>query len=88
MSNNKQSSVEILCQKLANKLGLNAITFYIDHQEEIAEAKAIHKEEELELINFTSKIFELGKSEFSYALLTNEEILELYNKTFGGNNEF
>lgn len=45
MSNNKQSSVDILCQKLANKLGLQAITFYIDHQEEIAEAKAMHKEE-------------------------------------------
>jgi hypothetical protein len=46
MSNiDKQSSVDILCQKLANKLGLQAITFYIDHQEEIAEAKAMHKEE-------------------------------------------
>ena len=45
MSNNKQSSVDILCQKLANKLGLQAITFYIDHAEEIAEAKAMHKEE-------------------------------------------
>lgn len=45
MRNNKQSSVDILCQKLANKLGLQAITFYIDHQEEIAEAKAKHMEE-------------------------------------------
>jgi hypothetical protein len=45
MNNNKQSSVDILCQKLANKLGLQAITFYIDHAEEIAEAKSMHKEE-------------------------------------------
>jgi len=51
MSNNKQSSVDILCQKLANKLGLQAITFYIDHQEEIAEAKAMHKEEIIDAYN-------------------------------------
>ena len=46
MSNNKQSSIDILCGKLAMKLGIpQAITFYIDHQEEIAEAKAKHMEE-------------------------------------------
>ena len=45
MSNYKQSSVDILCQKLANKLGLQAITFYIDHQEEIAEGKAMQQEQ-------------------------------------------
>ena len=45
MTNNKQSSVDILCQKLANKLGLQAITFYIDHQEEIAEGKAMQQEQ-------------------------------------------
>lgn len=45
MNNNKQSSVDILCQKLANKLGLQAITFYIDHAEEIAEAKAMEKKQ-------------------------------------------
>jgi hypothetical protein len=51
MSNNKQSSIDILCGKLAMKLGIpQAITFYIDHQEEIAEAKAMHKEE---IINAT-----------------------------------
>ena len=39
MSNNKQSSIDILCGKLAMKLGIpQAITFYIDHQEEIEEA--------------------------------------------------
>ena len=46
MTNNKQSSIDILCGKLAMKLGIpQAITFYIDHAEEIAEAKAMHKEE-------------------------------------------
>ena len=47
MSNNKQqTAVDILCGKLAMKLGIpQAITFYIDHAEEIAEAKAMHKEE-------------------------------------------
>ena len=41
MSNNKQqTAVDILCGKLAMKLGIpQAITFYIDHQEEIREAK-------------------------------------------------
>ena len=47
MKNNKQqTAVDILCGKLAMKLGIpQAITFYIDHAEEIAEAKAMHKEE-------------------------------------------
>ena len=41
MTNNKQqTAVDILCGKLAMKLGIpQAITFYIDHQEEIKEAK-------------------------------------------------
>jgi len=47
MSNNKQqTAVDILCGKLAMKLGIpQAITFYIDHQEEIREAKEMHKKE-------------------------------------------
>ena len=51
MTNNKQqTAVDILCGKLAMKLGIpQAITFYIDHAEEIAEAKAMHKEETLKL---------------------------------------
>jgi hypothetical protein len=40
------------------------------------------QEEKLNLINFTSNIFELGKSHFNYVLITPEEILELYNETF------
>jgi hypothetical protein len=46
MTNNKQqTAVDILCGKLAMKLGIpQAITFYIDHQEEIKEAKEMEKE--------------------------------------------
>ena len=46
MTNNKQqTAVDILCGKLAMKLGIpQAITFYIDHQEEIREAKEMEKE--------------------------------------------
>ena len=46
MSNNKQqTAVDILCGKLAMKLGIpQAITFYIDHQEEIREAKEMQKQ--------------------------------------------
>jgi len=54
-------------------------------QELLQQAKAIEKEHELNLIKFTKEIFELGKSHFSYAIITNEEILELYNETYGGN---
>ena len=46
MTNDKQqTAVDILCGKLAMKLGIpQAITFYIDHQEEIKEAKEIEEE--------------------------------------------
>jgi hypothetical protein len=46
MTNNKQqTAVEILCGKLAMKLGIpQAITFYIDHQEEIREAKEMERQ--------------------------------------------
>jgi hypothetical protein len=49
MTNNKQqTAVEILCGKLAMKLGMpQAITFYIDHQEEIKEAKEMEKEQKI-----------------------------------------
>ena len=55
MTNNKQqTAVDILCGKLAMKLGIpQAITFYIDHQEEIREAKEMHKEE---MVMFVLKI--------------------------------
>ena len=51
MTNNKQqTAVEILCGKLAMKLGIpQAITFYIDHQEEIREAKEMQKQMTIKL---------------------------------------
>ena len=78
MSNNKQqTAVDILCGKLAMKLGIpQAITFYIDHQEEIREAKEMEKEklEDAWVEGFKnwnpSKTFE-----------------QYYNETYGGNNE-
>ena len=78
MKNNKQqTAVDILCGKLAMKLGIpQAITFYIDHQEEIREAKEMEKEklEDAWVEGFKnwnpSKTFE-----------------QYYNETFGGNNE-
>ena len=74
MTNNKQqTAVDILCGKLAMKLGIpQAITFYIDHAEEIAEAKAMHKEE-------IEKSWVGGKNCLSAE--------QYYNETFGGNNE-
>jgi hypothetical protein len=70
MTNNKQqTAVDILCGKLAMKLGIpQAITFYIDHQEEIREAKEMHKEECINLLNTHNDIFDSSE--------------EHYNKTF------
>jgi hypothetical protein len=79
MTNNKQqTAVDILCGKLAMKLGIpQAITFYIDHAEEIAEAKAMHKEEIKEAL--IDGAINAGCIEY--------RILHYYNETFGGNNE-
>ena len=78
MSNNKQSSIDILCGKLAMKLGIpQAITFYIDHAEEIAEAKAIHKEEIKEALIDGSM----------NSTLIEYRIPQYYNETFGGNDD-
>ena len=79
MTNNKQSSIDILCGKLAMKLGIpQAITFYIDHAEEIAEAKAMHKEE-------IEKSYNNGWNNGYYGKDCWEK--NYYNETFGGNNE-
>ena len=76
MSNNKQSSIDILCGKLAMKLGIpQAITFYIDHQEEIAEAKAMHKEE---IMNARTNGMDFVKERWGEAR-TN---IAYYNETF------
>ena len=81
MNNNKQSSVEWLCERLALKLGVPmAISFYIDHAEEIAEAKAMHKEE---VLNFDALLdkHQDDSMDNNTIYLTREEF---YNKTFGG----
>ena len=79
MTNNKQqTAVDILCGKLAMKLGIpQAITFYIDHAEEIAEAKAMHKEE-------IENAYREGWMENIRCKHTPNRY---YNETFGGNNE-
>jgi len=69
MTNNKQqTAVDILCGKLAMKLGIpQAITFYIDHQEEIREAKEMEKEQkriELPSDEEIKKMMELDGMEF------------------------
>lgn len=80
MTNNKQqTAVDILCGKLAMKLGIpQAITFYIDHQEEIREAKEMHKEETIEFaINYTYGTKRVGAS-------LKEDFIKLYQQTYGG----
>jgi hypothetical protein len=42
----QQTAIQWLCMKLSSKLGMpNAIGFYIDHQEEIFEAKEMEKQQ-------------------------------------------
>jgi uncharacterized protein YoaH (UPF0181 family) len=84
MTNNKQqTAVEWLIDQMFKQGyfdGNKPLTFTnLDHLQQ--QAKEMEREQELRLIKFTSEIFELGKSNFSYALITNEEILELYNET-------
>jgi hypothetical protein len=82
MTNNKQqTAVDILCGKLAMKLGIpQAITFYIDHAEEIAEAKAMHKQQ--------MTVFPLSvMGRYRNGDVLAEVAIDLYEQTFGGNNE-
>jgi hypothetical protein len=74
MTNNKQqTAVEILCGKLAMKLGIpQAITFYIDHQEEIREAKEMEKQQ-------IRKAYCDGEHYKDTKLST-----DYYNETYGG----
>ena len=86
MTNNKQqTAVDILCGKLAMKLGIpQAITFYIDHAEEIAEAKAMHKEE----IRKVSEDWWNEGADYMYdGQRKYNSVDQYYNETFGGNNE-
>jgi hypothetical protein len=79
MENNKQqTAVEILCGKLAMKLGIpQAITFYIDHQEEIKEAKEMEKKQAIRLYY-----------EYELYVMMNESVVmtfgQFYKQTYGG----
>jgi hypothetical protein len=81
MTNNKQqTAVEILCGKLAMKLGIpQAITFYIDHQEEIREAKEMEKER-IETAYNKGTVHGIDYPE-STLPITGEQY---YNETYGG----
>jgi hypothetical protein len=81
MTNNKQqTAVDILCGKLAMKLGIpQAITFYIDHQEEIREAKEMEKEK---TINFTEDWYFNGPL-LGEGIDVKNTIEQHYNQTYG-----
>jgi hypothetical protein len=81
MTNNKQqTAVDILCGKLAMKLGIpQAITFYIDHQEEIREAKEMEKER-IETAYNKGTVHGIDYPE-STLPITGEQY---YNETYGG----
>jgi hypothetical protein len=77
MTNNKQqTAVDILCGKLAMKLGIpQAITFYIDHQEEIREAKEMEKVKAFEIFKAGQDSMEEGGKGFE----------QWYEQRYGGN---
>ena len=81
MTNNKQqTAVDILCGKLAMKLGIpQAMTFYIDHQEEIREAKEIEKQQ-------IAKAFDDGDYNYHYSRKTGDDFedgKEYFNEIYG-----
>ena len=71
MSNNKQSSIEWLYEKMFVHRGLITI-------EEFNQAKAMHKKE-------ITQAWKKGDGEFDNC--AKEMSLEYYNETFGGSNE-
>ena len=79
-NNKKQTAVDILCGKLAMKLGIpQAMTFYIDHQEEIREAKEIEKQQ-------IAKAFDDGDYNYHYSRKTGndfEDGKEYFNEIYG-----
>ena len=87
MTNNKQqTAVDILCGKLAMKLGMpQAITFYIDHQEEIREAKEMQKQMTIKLYaDYENYLEEAFKNQCGgQAVILSFQ--EFYEETYGGN---
>jgi hypothetical protein len=79
---NKQSSIEWLCERLALKLGVPmAISFYIDHAEEIEQAKAMHKEEIKNAVGVGSQL------DRDYLYGYHDKAEQYYNETFEGGNK-
>jgi hypothetical protein len=80
MNDKQQTAVDILCGKLAMKLGIpQAITFYIDHQEEIREAKEMEKQQ-------IAKAFDDGDYNYHYSRKTGndfEDGEEYFNELYG-----
>jgi hypothetical protein len=80
MDNKQQTAVDILCGKLAMKLGIpQAMTFYIDHQEEIREAKEIEKQQ-------IAKAFDDGDYNYHYSRKTGDDFedgKEYFNEVYG-----
>ena len=87
MKNNKQqTAVEILCGKLAMKLGIpQAITFYIDHQEEIREAKEMEKERMIQLVQGLKDYTHESHTILGHDERDASEFVDIfYNETYGG----
>jgi hypothetical protein len=89
MTNNKQqTAVDILCGKLAMKLGIpQAITFYIDHQEEIREAKAMQKQMTIKLYaDYENYLEESFKNQCGGQAVV-LSFGAFYEQTYGGGNK-
>jgi len=89
MTNNKQqTAVDILCGKLAMKLGIpQAITFYIDHQEEIREAKEMQKQMTIKLYaDYENYLEEAFKNQCGgQAVILSFQ--EFYEQRYGGSEQ-
>ena len=86
MSNNKQSSVEWLMEKLIEhqiiKVGQTTYGGKVNYKHEILleQAKALHKEEIVNACN-------LQRNDYKGMPTFNKSGEQYYNETFGGNNE-
>ncbi len=81
MTNNKQqTAVEWFAMKLAEKLGMpNAISFYVDNEKEILQAKEMEKEQ-------IAKAFDDGDYNYHYSRKTGndfEDGKEYFDELYG-----
>jgi hypothetical protein len=82
MNNKKQqTAVQNLCMKLANKLGIpQAITFYVDYEQEILEALEMEKEQMME---FALAVLMEAYATVEGNVTTELTIQEYYNLKYG-----